>query len=159
MSMTDIKITDMGKARVKATPSGGGTPIPLFCTSKSVLGFPDAPTWNYKDDNPNMEVGMTRPGKPDGANPLEFRMAYTPSLLAQMTSYQAQGKKFEIEYVYDDEMYSEVLTLVVHNCFILNPGSSETTEIDGVAFMDVKFQPLGGGKLTEIMTITTKART
>ncbi|MCL2306556.1 MAG: hypothetical protein FWC43_14555 [Planctomycetaceae bacterium] len=158
MAENDIVITNMGKVLSKAIPSGGGMPIELFCTSQSLLGFPDAPTWNYKTNNPKQEVGLTETGKPDGANALEFKMAYSPAMLAQMIAYKSQGKKFEIVQEYDDESYDQILVQTVKDCFILNPGSSETTEIDGTAYMTVKFQPRGGKKLSEIVETTTKAR-
>jgi len=156
----DTIVTNMGKVTATAKPSGaGGTPIELFCTSQSLPGFQDAPTWTYVDNNPNQEVALTEAGKSQGMNSLDFRVAYSPSMLATMVAYQAQGKKFEIEFVYDHEAYNEKITIVVHDCFLLNPGSSETTEINGVAYMDVKFQPRGGGKLAEVMTTTSTPRT
>ena len=158
MAINPIIFTNVGKLTAKATPVDGGEAIALYCTQQSVPGFPDSPTWGFVDNNPAMQVGLKEVGKSEGMNPLEFRVVYTPSLLAVMVNHQANGTKFEIEYVYDDKTYNELLNMTVHDCFILNPGSSETTEINGVAYMDVKFQPRGGGMLADIVTITAIAR-
>jgi len=155
-----IMITNMRKVRASAIPTGSGsnTPIDMFCTSQSMPGLQDANTWGFLNNDPDMEVGLTEVGASPGMNPLPFQMADTPALRAEMTEHMANGTKFDIKYVYDDKNYEEILTIIVHGCFILNPGSSETTEIESVPMMTVSFQPRGGGKLEDIMTTTSVAR-
>ena len=158
MAISDKTIvTNTGKVTGRAIPSTG-TPIKLYCTSQSMPGFQDANTWNYANNDPDQEIGLTEAGRIPGMNALEFKMAYTPSLHAEMTVHKAKGTKFDIELTYDHEAYTEIVVITVHDCFILNPGSSETTEIEGVSYMSVKFQPRGGGKFADVMTITATPR-
>lgn len=157
------KILDVYKLRATLVPIRSlGTDleeIPVTCTSKSFIGTEDGETWNYTDDDPETDIGSTRTGKLPGLTVIEFEMASAMDIMEKMFAHYSNDTLFDIRWVYDDTAYENIDTYLLKGAKLLNPISTGSTENANYSAMTIRLQPLGGGKLVNLVEFTQTPRT
>jgi hypothetical protein len=158
-----VPFKNLGLARVRLIPTivldpnATTNPIVLNCTSKSLPGFEDAPTWQILTDNPEQEVSETIKGKLGGMTALEFTENYDPVRQVFLSRYLTA--KLTVEIIYDDPQLDFVAAITIPNCELLNPGGSASGgEVNSAGTMVIKVQPRGGGKIADLIQIEVTER-
>lgn len=153
-------VTNLFRVAVQAVPqgTGAGDPIPLKCTSKSLPSIPESQTWSVVTDDPDEDVGITEVGKTESMSQLEYEVLYSFAMFARLTELKAAGTKFNIVHTHDNQAYAKVEVITVSDCFLVSATNSSSDNA-GTAALTVVFQPRGGGKITDHITITQTERT
>lgn len=152
-------VTNLFKVSVQAVPQGddAGAAIPLKCTSKSLPAIPESQTWSVVTDDPDEDVGVTEVGKTESMSQLEYEVIYSFALFSELADHKAKGTKFNIIHTHDHPTYDSVEVATVRDCFLVSATNS-SSENAGTGNMTVVFQPRGGGKITDHITVTQTAR-
>ncbi|MDR1269650.1 MAG: hypothetical protein LBK82_09000 [Planctomycetaceae bacterium] len=160
---SNIPFKNLGLARVRLIPvtvldpEATTDPIELNCTSKSLPGFEDAPTWQILTDNPEQQVAETIKGKLGGMTALEFTENYDPVRQVFLSRYLRA--KLTVEIVYDDPYLDFIAAITIPNCELLNPGGGTSGgETNSAGTMVIKVQPRGGGTIADLIQIETTDR-
>jgi hypothetical protein len=137
--------------RLKPTKPAG-TAIKLEVVgNKTLPGFTDGETWTISSDDPDQEIAETIAGKFGGITALAFEVLYDTDLLETLVGHAKT--EFDVEITYKDNE-TDTCTVVVHKCYLTNPGSTSGTANNAAPTMTITLQPRGGGKLEDCLSIT-----
>lgn len=153
-------VTNLYKITVQAVPQGDGAgeTIQLKCTSKSLPSLPEAQKWSVVTDDPEEDVGITEVGKTESMSTLEYEILYSFAMLFTLNEHMSNGTKFNLVHTHENKALSMREVITVKDCFLMS-ASNSSSDNAGTANLTVTFQPRGGGKLTDHITVTQSAIT
>ncbi|MGI6401896.1 MAG: hypothetical protein ACOX0A_07290 [Thermoguttaceae bacterium] len=124
-SLLRAKLTLSAKSSASAAEAVVGDYYEFNCKSKTVPACSPAPVWTDVTDNPDEPVGYAYAGKPEQLETIALvTRTPLPLVYEALLEHQKSGDVFTLTYTYDDPHETEVYTISVSKCQIVDVAPS-----------------------------------
>ncbi|HBT77105.1 MAG TPA: hypothetical protein DEB39_09305 [Planctomycetaceae bacterium] len=130
--------------------------IPLETTNKTLPGIEAAEIITISTDSPSQEVAKKIVGKLGGLTQMDFQVVHDPLLQSRLVDHA--GTQFDVIITYDNASLDEIVVIIAHDCFLVTPGSTSSSQNNAFGPMTVSLQGKGGKKLRDCLEVQTAER-